>query len=170
MLGYTGKEDVYSVERFSGFADVYNAARPRPPVKTCEIITAMMNGKRVGTVVDLGCGTGLLSQGFTGVRTGVDSAPAMLRRASARGRIDRAHEGDIVSTGLPAGSAPAVIVGNVLRLVVMFVVALFFGGDAALGFFHEGSDLLIFLLLASFLLWAKLRLESGLSGTAVEPS
>ena len=59
MLGYTGKEDVYSVERFSGFADVYNAARPRPPVKTCEIITAMMNGKRVGTVVDLGCGTGL---------------------------------------------------------------------------------------------------------------
>jgi len=69
-----------------------------------------------------------------------------------------------------ASIVPVVIVGNVLRLVVMFVVALFFGGDAALGFFHEGSDLLIFLLLASFLLWAKLRLECGRHSSAPPPA
>lgn len=54
----SGMHDI-PLDRFSGFADVYNASRPRPPVKTCEIITAMTNRSRVGTVVDLGCGTGL---------------------------------------------------------------------------------------------------------------
>jgi exosortase/archaeosortase family protein len=56
---------------------------------------------------------------------------------------------------------PIVMAGNILRLVIMEVVALFFGGDVALSFFHEGSDLIIFLMLASFLLAVKMRLEHG---------
>jgi exosortase len=60
-----------------------------------------------------------------------------------------------------AAIGPIVMTGNILRLVIMEVVALFFGGDVALSFFHEGSDLIIFLLLASLLLAVKMRLEHG---------
>lgn len=60
-----------------------------------------------------------------------------------------------------AAIGPAVIAANILRLVIMMVVALFFNGDVALSFFHEGSDLVLFLIMASFLVALKLRVEAG---------
>jgi len=60
-----------------------------------------------------------------------------------------------------AAIGPAVIAANILRLVIMMVVALFFNGDVALSFFHEGSDLVLFLIMASFLVALKLRVETG---------
>lgn len=54
---------------------------------------------------------------------------------------------------------PAVMVANVLRLVIMMVVALLLGGDIAMSFFHEGSDMVLFLIVLGFLVAAKLRLE-----------
>lgn len=47
-----------NVNRFSGFADVYDQARPRMPEYPIEIITKYLN-KKADVVVDLGCGTGL---------------------------------------------------------------------------------------------------------------
>jgi len=54
---------------------------------------------------------------------------------------------------------PVMVFGNALRLVLMMVVALFFGGEAAMSFFHQGSDLVVFLILVSFLLHLKMRFE-----------
>lgn len=47
-----------NVERFSGFADIYDKYRPEPPSTVIEILLNYLN-KYPATVVDLGCGTGL---------------------------------------------------------------------------------------------------------------
>jgi SAM-dependent methyltransferase len=116
------------------YATVYDAIWDSPMTRSLAVFAAQAvgNGVRVGNgsragndgraggdgpvIVDLGCGTGLLSQSLTCIRVGVDSSPAMLRRAVARGRVDHAQEGDAVGTDLLAGSASAVIIGNVLHL------------------------------------------------------
>ena len=71
------------------------------------------------TVVDLGCGTGLLSAGL-GVRgievIGVDSSVAMLARALEGGRITRAVHAAADAVPLEPRVAGAVIIGNLLHL------------------------------------------------------
>lgn len=47
-----------NADRFLGFADVYDRARPKCPDKVKEIILTYL-GKSPSVVVDLGCGTGL---------------------------------------------------------------------------------------------------------------
>ncbi|WP_253205459.1 hypothetical protein [Clostridium estertheticum] len=47
-----------NADRFMGFADVYNNARPKCPEKVKEIILKYLNSDPT-LVVDLGCGTGL---------------------------------------------------------------------------------------------------------------
>lgn len=70
-------------------------------------------------VIDLGCGTGLMSEGLveSGVRvTGVDNAPSMLERALARGRVSRVLLCDADKVPLTGGTADAVLIGNLLHL------------------------------------------------------
>lgn len=68
-------------------------------------------------LVDLGCGTGLLSSGLEGTHTiGVDTSGAMLERALATGRIDEALHAPAERVPLPDGVADAVIIGNLLHV------------------------------------------------------
>jgi SAM-dependent methyltransferase len=48
-----------NVERFMGFADVYDAHRPQPPLILLDILCQLAEMPRPGLVVDLGSGTGL---------------------------------------------------------------------------------------------------------------
>src|SRR3954468_18624988 len=48
-----------NVERFMGFADVYDAYRPRPPLAVLDILTQLAQAPQPALVVDLGSGTGL---------------------------------------------------------------------------------------------------------------
>lgn len=48
-----------NVERFSGFADRYDAWRPQPPVVVAKILIQLSGGEAPGLVVDVGSGTGL---------------------------------------------------------------------------------------------------------------
>ena len=53
------KENLHlNADRFLGFADVYDNARPKCPEKVKTIILKYL-GKSPSVVVDLGCGTGL---------------------------------------------------------------------------------------------------------------
>lgn len=45
--------------RFSGFADTYDRARPRPPAAIAKLLLDTIGADRADTVVDIGCGTGL---------------------------------------------------------------------------------------------------------------
>jgi predicted TPR repeat methyltransferase len=67
-------------------------------------------GKGVSTLLDLGCGTGLLAPelgNFSGRLIGVDLSPAMLEKAAGRGRYDALEAADIVEflATWPAGTA-----------------------------------------------------------------
>ena len=46
-----------NANRFSGFADLYDAVRPVPPMVLADVISKYA-GDRPRLVVDLGCGTG----------------------------------------------------------------------------------------------------------------
>jgi exosortase len=118
---------------------------------TCQVMGLPVG--RDGVVLTLGD----FSAEVAGSCSGMNSLFALLMvaawvlgfsRAPARGKL-------LISLGI----LPAVIVANVTRLVVMMVVALLLGGNVALSFFHEGSDLVLFLIVVSFLLAAKLRAE-----------
>jgi ubiquinone/menaquinone biosynthesis C-methylase UbiE len=69
-----------------GFADFYDAHRPRPPGVLLDAL-ARYAGGRLGLVVDLGSGTGLSARAWSsraGEVVGVEPNPAMLSVAEAR--------------------------------------------------------------------------------------
>lgn len=72
-----------NADRFKGFADVYDQARPSVPAFVPEIIARYLN-RRPDTVVDLGCGTGLSSlvwEGRCRRAIGIEPSGDMLREA-----------------------------------------------------------------------------------------
>jgi len=55
-----------SLNRFSGFAKLYNEVRPKPPLKLCSIILNLLNQSKIDTVIDLGSGSGLSTKIWKG--------------------------------------------------------------------------------------------------------
>ena len=104
-----------NVERFMGFADVYDAYRPRPPLAVLEILTQLAQAPRPALVVDLGSGTGLSTLLWAGRAesvVGVEPSADMRRAAEARAAMAdaqvRFQEGYGYATGLPDGCADIV--------------------------------------------------------------
>ena len=76
-----------NVERFMGFAERYDAFRPRPPAIICAVLTQLAQVPRPALVVDLGSGTGLstlLWAGHAGAVIGIEPSDDMRRYAEAR--------------------------------------------------------------------------------------
>ncbi|MDP4146043.1 MAG: class I SAM-dependent methyltransferase [Bacillota bacterium] len=72
-----------NAERFLGFADIYDSARPKCPKKVMEIIVGYL-GRNPSLVVDLGCGTGLSTTIWSEVSSnviGIEPSPDMIRVA-----------------------------------------------------------------------------------------
>jgi ubiquinone/menaquinone biosynthesis C-methylase UbiE len=91
--------------------DLYDAARPGYPDEAVEWAL----GGRVGVVVDLGAGTGILTRQLVSRAPGViavDPSPAMLERLRQRLPGVDARTGSAESMGLVSGSADAVIAGS----------------------------------------------------------
>ena len=55
-----------ALDRFTGFADLYNRVRPNPPQMVCSIILNLLKKSKVNTVVDLGSGSGLSTKIWRG--------------------------------------------------------------------------------------------------------
>jgi predicted TPR repeat methyltransferase len=73
---------------------------------------------RFGTVLDLGCGTGLMGQALDGASAslvGVDLSPRMLEKAAKTKLYGELHEGDLVSflKGRAGGEADLVVAADV---------------------------------------------------------
>lgn len=92
------------------FVDRYDRARPAPPRSLVPFLTQLSGGGIPRLVVDLGCGTGLSTRIWRGHASrvvGVDSNPAMLRRATRTPGVEY-RLGSAGVTGLLAGSADIV--------------------------------------------------------------
>jgi ubiquinone/menaquinone biosynthesis C-methylase UbiE len=75
-----------SVERFEGFADVYDQYRPRVPDAIVDLLCAVAQVPRPALVVDVGSGTGLSTRVWAGRAErviGVEPSGDMRRRAEA---------------------------------------------------------------------------------------
>jgi len=104
-----------NVERFTGFVDVYDAFRPRPPLALLDILTQLARAPRPALVVDLGSGTGP-STAIWAARAasvvGVEPSDDMRGQAEARIAGEpanvRYHAGYANATGLPDGCADIV--------------------------------------------------------------
>jgi SAM-dependent methyltransferase len=104
-----------NVERFSGFADCYDAYRPAPPAIIVDILAQLARVDRPALVVDLGSGTGLSTRLWTGraeAVAGVEPNPDMRRQAEASTTPPDAtihyKEGFASETGLPNACADIV--------------------------------------------------------------
>ncbi len=102
-----------NIARFSGFADVYDAYRPRPPAALVEVLTGLTGSDRPSLVVDLGCGTGTSTRYWAAHAEqiiGVEPSADMRRQAqAATSAVNVAfREGFSHETGLPAACADIV--------------------------------------------------------------
>jgi SAM-dependent methyltransferase len=102
-----------NIERFTGYADCYDAYRPQPPPVLAEILTRMAQVERPELVVDLGSGTGLSTRFWAGRAAaviGIEPSDDMRRQAEAwttAGNV-RYQAGVSTATGLPDGCADIV--------------------------------------------------------------
>jgi SAM-dependent methyltransferase len=102
-----------NIERFSGFAGLYDRYRPAPPAILASILLDLAQASRPNCVVDLGCGTGLSTRywaDLAGEVIGVDPSADMLGQAQEQTRAANLHyrEGLSHATGLPDGCAQIV--------------------------------------------------------------
>jgi ubiquinone/menaquinone biosynthesis C-methylase UbiE len=106
-----------NVDRFTGFADRYDAFRPQPPSVLLDILTQLARVERPRLVVDLGSGTGLSTviwsaraERVIGVEPNADMRRQALVRAAQTGVANNVKYIDAVSsqTGLPDASADIV--------------------------------------------------------------
>ena len=96
-----------AVQRFSGFADVYDRYRPRPPEMLASLLSQIAEVNIPELVVDLGCGTGLSTRYWQGKARqiiGIEPSPDMLQQAESVEQIASIsyHAGVSHTTGLPA--------------------------------------------------------------------
>lgn len=101
-----------NADRFSGFADVYESARPKVPKYPIDVICRYL-GRNPQLVVDMGCGTGLSSeiwQEVSGKVIGIEPNDEMRgiaeKKATSKMRFIKAFSD---STGLDECCADAVV-------------------------------------------------------------
>jgi SAM-dependent methyltransferase len=105
-----------SVDRFSGFAALYDEVRPVPPVSFTELLSQLARIARPTVVVDVGSGTGVSALIWTGRAdrvVAVEPNGDMRAVATARLRSDRGTEFELrdaraADTGLPDACADVV--------------------------------------------------------------
>ena len=102
-----------NIERFTGFAELYDRYRPHPPIILLDLLTQLAKVVTPKLVVDLGCGTGLSSR-FWSARArrviGIGPADDMRRLAEMQNasRNVSFQKGLSHQTGLPEDCADIV--------------------------------------------------------------
>jgi ubiquinone/menaquinone biosynthesis C-methylase UbiE len=113
---------VANVERFSGFAELYDRYRPRPPGTIVDLLTQLARNSRP-VVVDIGCGSGLSTMIWSGrAASAIGVEPNSDMRSQAERRATGASAGDVrfidglsTRTGLPDHFADVVTCSQALH-------------------------------------------------------
>jgi SAM-dependent methyltransferase len=113
-----------NVQRFTGFADIYDQYRPELPLVIGEVLSQLAGPERPLRVVDIGSGTGLstrLWKEFEATVIGIEPSPDMRAIAARLQAIDRSQnnisfkEGTSTDTGLANACADVVTVSQALH-------------------------------------------------------
>lgn len=109
-----------NIERFSGFADVYDKYRPAPPAELSVVLIRLAQVECPQLVVDLGSGTGLSTRYWSGLADqviGIEPSSDMRRQALARTQAENItyREGFSHATGLPDHCADIVTCSQALH-------------------------------------------------------
>ena len=99
-----------NLDRFTGFAELYDRHRAAPPAVLAQLLGQFSGGARPDLVVDLGSGTGLSTRYWADKAArviGVEPTPDMRRQAAATATAPNIayRDGFSHSTGLPGRSA-----------------------------------------------------------------
>lgn len=110
-----------NIERFSGFAEVYDRYRPQPPTVLVDVLIQLAQVARPALVVDLGSGTGrstalwaARAAQVVGVEPSADMRQQAERRAAGLPNV-RYVAGWSHATGLPDASAEIVTISQALH-------------------------------------------------------
>jgi len=109
-----------NIERFSGFAHLYDQYRPQPPQDLARLLAGFGGIDSLSLVVDLGSGTGLSTRYWADKAVqviGVEPAPDMRAEALAAGALGNVsyREGFAHATGLPDRCAALVCCSQALH-------------------------------------------------------
>ena len=109
-----------NIERFSGFADLYDKYRPGPPDVLASILIQLAQTTFPECVVDLGCGTGLSTRYWAAKAhkvIGIEPSVDMLHRAKSQTQATNIfyQEGFSHQTGLPDQCATIVTCSQALH-------------------------------------------------------
>jgi SAM-dependent methyltransferase len=108
---HSGSDDFRgNIERFSGFADLYDRVRPSPPEALAPLLSQFGGWPTLALVVDLGSGTGLSTRYWTGKAErviGIEPSVDMRTQAAAATADANVsyHDGLAHTTALPSGCA-----------------------------------------------------------------
>ena len=113
MAGFSATLIQRSGYEAAGFADIYDANRPKPPAAVLDILQLLAQVERPRLVVDLGAGTGLSTRVWAERAervVGVEANPRMLERARSATEAPNVRyvEGFADATGLPPRSSDIV--------------------------------------------------------------
>jgi len=110
-----------NIERFAGFADIYDQYRPAVPVVLIDLLTQLIHVPRPALVVDLGSGTGLSTRVWAdradrviGIEPGDDMRHQAELRSAQLGNVEY-QSGLSTATGLPDACADIVTVSQALH-------------------------------------------------------
>lgn len=110
-----------AVERFSGFADLYDRGRPQPPAELADLLSQYA-GAEPPRVVDLGAGTGLSTSVWEGraadvtaVEPSDDMRRVLEQRLDGRRTPHRVRAGTSEETGVESASADVVTAGQAMH-------------------------------------------------------
>jgi SAM-dependent methyltransferase len=109
-----------NIERFTGFADLYDRFRPGPPADLASLLARYSGRSAIDRVVDLGSGTGLSTRYWAAHArevVGIEPTADMRRRAAALSTAGTIAYRDGLSheTGLPDGFAQIVSCSQALH-------------------------------------------------------
>jgi SAM-dependent methyltransferase len=118
--GPSAEDFTGNIERFSGFAHLYDHCRPQPPQDLARLLAGFGGIETLSLVVDLGSGTGLSTRYWADKAAqviGVEPAPDMRTEALAAGAADNVsyREGYAHATGLPDRCAAVVCCSQALH-------------------------------------------------------
>lgn len=109
-----------NLERFSGFAEDYEAARPTPPAALKSLLLTLSAAERPQLVVDIGSGTGLSTRYWADAAdqvVGIEPNDDMRSQAVAATRVRNVSylKASSTDTQIPAGAADIVTCSQALH-------------------------------------------------------